>query len=214
MSIVLFVSASAFTEYLVDSVTTSMSTSAYDLTYRIAENQLNGKTLDEVLELLKEDKHVTKATYSQNCYFIGEVSTEYISEELLDSLGDEVKGLDRVNMEGAVHFVDDAEFKRILKDNNLKKEDFYNPDKPLAIAQDVSTYFDSEQKKYITLDMLKGDEFELLGEEYTLKSVKTLEDKPLFIDTSMSAPIEFKEEGETVCSDISKQNQKKVKRKM
>lgn len=187
MSIVLFVSASAFTEYLVDSVTTSMSTPAYDLTYRIAENQLNGKTPDEVLELLKEDKHVTKATYSQNCYFIGEVSTEYISEELLDSLGDEVKGLDHVNMEGAVHFVDDAEFKRILKDNNLKEEDFYNPDKPLAIAQDVSTYFDSEQKKYVTLDMLKGDEFELLGEEYTLKSVKTLEDKPLFIDTSMSA---------------------------
>ncbi len=187
MSIVLFVSASAFTEYLVDSVTTSMSTPAYDLTYRIAENQLNGKTSDEVLELLKEDKHVTKATYSQNCYFTGEVSTEYISEELLDSLGDEVKGLDHVNMEGAVHFVDDAEFKRILKDNNLKEEDFYNPDKPLAIAQDVSTYFDSEQKKYVTLDMLKGDEFELLGEEYTLKSVKTLEDKPLFIDTSMSA---------------------------
>ena len=187
MSIVLFVSASAFTEYLVDSVTTSMSTPAYDLTYRIAENQLNGKTSDEVLELLKEDKHVTKATYSQNCYFTGEVSTEYISEELLDSLGDEVKGLDHVNMEGAVHFVDDAEFKRILKDNNLKEEDFYNPDKPLAIAQDVSTYFDSEQNKYVTLDMLKGDEFELLGEEYTLKSVKTLEDKPLFIDTSMSA---------------------------
>ena len=187
MSIVLFVSASAFTEYLVDSVTTSMSTPAYDLTYRIAENQLNGKTPDEVLELLKEDKHVTKATYSQNCYFTGEVSTEYISEELLDSLGDEVKGLDYVNMEGAVHFVDDAEFKRILKDNNLKEEDFYNPDKPLAIAQDVSTYFDSEQKKYVTLDMLKGDEFELPGEEYTLKSVKTLEDKPLFIDTSMSA---------------------------
>lgn len=187
MSIVLFVSASAFTEYLVDSVTTSMSTPAYDLTYRIAENQLNGKTPDEVLELLKEDKHVTKATYSQNCYFTGEVSTEYISEELLDSLGDEAKGLDHVNMEGAVYFVDDAEFKRILKDNNLKEEDFYNPDKPLAIAQDVSTYFDSEQKKYVTLDMLKGDEFELLGEEYTLKSVKTLEDKPLFIDTSMSA---------------------------
>ena len=187
MSIVLFVSASAFTEYLVDSVTTSMSTPAYDLTYRIAENQLNGKTPDEVLELLKEDKHVTKATYSQNCYFTGEVSTEYISEELLDTLGDEAKGLDHVNMEGAVHFVDDAEFKRILKDNNLKEEDFYNPDKPLAIAQDVSTYFDSEQKKYVTLDMLKGDEFELLGEEYTLKSVKTLEDKPLFIDTSMSA---------------------------
>jgi len=115
----------------------------------------------------------------------GEVSTEYISDQLMKSYGDEAKNSDYINMESVVYFVDDAEFKRILKDNNLKEEDFYNPDAPIAISQDVYTYFDSTQGKYVTIDMIKGDEFELLGEEYTHKSVKTIEDKPLFIDTSI-----------------------------
>ncbi|MBQ7386334.1 MAG: ABC transporter permease [Ruminococcus sp.] len=185
MSIVLFVSASAFTEYLVDSVTTSMAPPAYDLTYGVNDNQLNGKTPDEILKLLKADKYVTEGTYAEICYASGEVSTEYISDQLLKSYGDEAKNSDYVNMESVVHFVDDAEFKRILKDNSLKEEDFYNPDAPIAIAQDVYTYFDSTQGKYVTIDMIKGDEFELLGEEYTHKSVKTIEDKPLFIDTSI-----------------------------
>lgn len=185
MSIVLFVSASAFTEYLVDSVTTSMAPPAYDLTYRVNDNQLNGKTPDEILKLLKADKYVTEGTYAEIFYASGEVSTEYISDQLMKSYGDEAKNSDYVNMESVVHFVDDAEFKRILKDNNLKEEDFYNPDAPIAIAQDVYTYFDSTQGKYVTIDMIKGDEFELLGEEYTHKSVKTIEDKPLFIDTSI-----------------------------
>ncbi len=185
MSIVLFVSASAFTEYLVDSVTTSMAPPAYDLTYGVNDNQLNGKTPDEILKLLKADKYVTEGTYAEICYASGEVSTEYISDQLLKSYGDEAKNSDYVNMESVVHFVDDAEFKRILKDNNLKEEDFYNPDAPIAIAQDVYTYFDSTQGKYVTIDMIKGDEFELLGEEYTHKSVKTIVDKPLFIDTSI-----------------------------
>ncbi len=227
MSIVLFISASAFTEYLVDSVTTSMTPPDYDLTYTVYENQMNGKTADEILKLLKSDKYVTNGVYAKGTSIFGEIPKDYVSDQMLQVYGDEAKALHCVSNECAIYFVDDAEFKKILKDNNLKEEDFYNPESPRAIAQDVCTFFDADNEKYITLDIIKGDECEVLftefkpvegcyacdifeengkkwveyrkeenseetirkpydeyAIEYTVNSVKTIEDAALFMDTS------------------------------
>lgn len=227
MSVVLFISASSFTQYLVDSVTTTMAPPAQDLVYTVYDNQLNGKTPDELLKLFMSDEYVTNCTYVKGNYVFGDVSAEYVTDEFLQSDGYEFNDLSKVDMLCTVNFVDDTEFKRILKDNNLKEEDFYNPHSPVAIAQDVFTLFDGENEKYITLDMLKGDECEVFmtafkpvegyydfdvveedgkkwvdyrrnanfedsikmpydeyATEYTLKSVKTIEDTTLFMDTS------------------------------
>ncbi len=184
MSIVLFVSASAFTHYLVDAVKTSVAPPDCELIYTAYNDQLDSKTPDEILNLLKSDKYVTKVTYAKSIDTFGDVPTKYISDQILQSYGDEAKDLGYANMVCAVYFVDDAEFKKLLKDNNLNEEDFYNPEAPVAIAQDVCTIFDSEQEKYVTVDMIKGDECEVLCEEYTLKSVKTIEDAAMFVDTS------------------------------
>ncbi len=227
MSVVLFISASAFTQYLVDSVTTTMAPPAQDLDYTVYDNQLDGTTYDEILKLLKSDEYVTKVTYAKENYIYGDISTEYFSDRFLQAEGDEVNAQGKAYMECAVYFADDAEFKKILKDNNLREDVFYNPDEPVAIAQDVCTYFDSEQQKYVTLDMLKGDDCEMIfveykpvegyyvydvveengtkwveycktgapeeyirkpydeyATEYTIKSVKTIEETPLFMGTS------------------------------
>ena len=184
MSIVLFVSASAFTRYLVDAVTTSMAPPEYDLVYTAYNDELDSKTPDEILKLLKSDKYVTKVTYAKSIDTFGDVPTKYISDRILQSYGDEAKDLGYANMVCAVHFVDDEEFRKILRDNNLNEEDFYNPEAPVAIVQDVCTIFDSEQEKYVTVDMIKGDECEVLCSEYTLKSVKTIEDAAMFMNTS------------------------------
>ena len=162
MSVVLFISASAFTEYLVDSVTTSMTPPAYDLVCELYDNQLNGKTPDEILKLLKTDKYVTQGVYTKEKYLYGQIPAEYVSDQLLQMNSGETENAGFVGAECVVYFVDDAEFKRILRENNLKEEDFYNPDAPMAIAQDVFTDFDREKELYITVDMLKGDESEFI----------------------------------------------------
>ncbi len=227
MSIVLFISASAFTEYLVDSVTTSMTPPAYDLTYTVYDDQLSSKTPDEILKLLKSDKYVTKGTYTKKSTVLGVIPAEYISDQMMQAYGGKAKDFDYAC---AIHFVEDAEFKKMLKDNNLNEKDFYNSDAPAAIAYDISTVFDQEQQKYYTLDILKGDKCEAIftayksvegyyvsnvfeengkkwveycsaekSEEYirkpydecatehTLKSVKTIEDAAMFMDTSRAA---------------------------
>lgn len=167
MSVVLFVSASSFTGYLVDSVETGMSPAGYDLCYIFKEDNLNGKTPDEIFKLLMSDKYVTDGVYVKDHYGTGEMPTKYATDLFMQMLKGEAENMD---VPVAVNFVDDREFKRILKENNLKEEDFYNSDAPKAIAQDVCTYFDSEQGKYITIDMLKGDSCEIL-----MKSFKKFE---------------------------------------
>ena len=253
MSIVLFVSASSFTQYLVDSVTNSMTTPAYDLTYTVYDNQLNGKTPDEVLKMLKSDKYVTQGTYTKRITVTGVIPAEYISDQMLQVYGGESKSLD---YNCAINFVEDAEFKKLLKDNNLNEKDFYNPDAPLAVAYDISAVFDQEQQKYYTHDILKGDKCEAIftaykpiegyyvsnafeengkkwveycsleepkeyirkpydeyATEHTLKSVKTIEDAALFMDTSnallnLAYPISMMDkvlpEGEReICNDYT-----------
>lgn len=226
MSVVLFISASSFTQYLVDSVTTTMSPPDYDLVYMVDDNQLMGKTPEALSQLFKSDEYVTKVTYAKDRVVFGEVAEKYFTDQLLKIYGEEMHS-GYADMQCTIYFADDAEFKKILKDNNLKEEDFYNPQSPVAIAQDTGTFFDYSKQKYITLDMLKGDRcevqmtdfrpmegyyvFEVFEEdgkkwvdyrnesdfedsikipyescatEYTLKSVKTIEDAPLFVNTS------------------------------
>ncbi len=163
MSVVLFVSASSFTGYLVDSVETGMASADYDLSYTLTEEQLNGKTPEEVLKLLMSDKYVTGGVYVRDDHGIGEMPAKYATDQFIQMFGGETENLD---VPVYVNFVDDAEFKRILKENNLKEEDFYNSDAPKALAQDVCTYFDQNQEKYITIDMLKGDSCEVLMESF------------------------------------------------
>lgn len=162
MSVVLFVSASAFTGYLVDSVTTNMAPPEYDLSYKVHNNEMNGKTPDDVLKILKSDKFVTNGAYTRESVNPGQIPSEYASDWYLQMNGDETKTAGYVNAEAFVYFVDDVTFKKILKDNNLKEEDFYNPQSPAAVAHDVGTYFDREQGKYIVYDILKGDECEFV----------------------------------------------------
>ena len=163
MSVVLFVSASSFTGYLVDSVETGMTPAGYDLSCVFTEEQFNGKSPEEILELLMSDKYVTDGVYVKDDHGIGKMSEKYASDQIKQMQGD---GKQTLDVSVAVNFVDDREFKRILKANNLKEEDFYNSDAPKALAQDVCTCFDSDQGKYVTVDFLKGDNCEVLMESY------------------------------------------------
>lgn len=75
MSIVLFVSATAFTDYLMESVTGGISENEFDLWYAGGESDFNGKTADEILTILKSDEQVEKATFAVNEYVSGRVSS-------------------------------------------------------------------------------------------------------------------------------------------
>ena len=162
MSIVLFISASAFTDYLVKSSTGALSSEQFDLKYTTDLDTPDSKTPDELLALLSSEQNITGSTYTKKQFLQGDISREYVTAMYADRFADfGMESEDRApkdfSISGYLYFVADAEFNRLLEKYNLKEADYYDRDNPLGLALDRNIELDRRLEKYVTLDTLKGD---------------------------------------------------------
>ena len=161
MSVVLFVSASAFTGALTNSVTDSFGNVDYDILIHGYENEFGKETADDLLYELKSDKGVNQVAYTQgSSYFVtvspNEVSKDYLkyyaaSEEL--SI-DEIKN---VGVYTNFKFVDDNAYRELLKKYKLNENEYFNASQPKAIAVDGRVIFDSVLGKYTSYKVLNSE---------------------------------------------------------
>ncbi len=175
MSIVLFVSASAFTDYLLESVAGGYAPEGYDIRYEARGDALEKKTPGEILELLMSDRYVTDGAYASAGYFYGSIDNKYLTDEFIEmNWAYGTPGVETTDSEtevyGYANFINDDEFERLLAKYNLKREDYFDKENPLGIALDGNVQFDSRQEKYVTLNTLKSDVSEI-----TCQNVKKFE---------------------------------------
>ena len=162
MSIVLFVSAAAFTDYMMESAEGGLASDQFDLIYAAESDASSAMTPDALLELLFSEQNVTGGTYTKKQFLQGDISREYVTAMFADRFSN--FGMERedaapkeLSISGYLYFVADAEFNRLLEKYNLKEADYYDRDKPLGIALDRNIELDRRLEKYVTLDTLKGD---------------------------------------------------------
>ena len=162
MSIVLFVSAAAFTDYMMESAEGGLASDQFDLIYAAESDASSAMTPDALLELLFSEQNVTGGTYTKKQFLQGDISREYVTAMFADRFAD--FGMERedatpkeLSISGYLYFVADAEFNKLLEKYNLKEADYYDRDKPLGIALDRNIELDRRLEKYVTLDTLKGD---------------------------------------------------------
>ena len=162
MSIVLFVSAAAFTDYMMESAEGGLASDQFDLIYAAESDASSAMTPDALLELLFSEQNVTGGTYTKKQFLQGDISREYVTAMFADRFSN--LGMERedaapkeLGISGYLYFVADAEFNRLLEKYNLKEADYYDRDKPLGIALDRNIELDRQLEKYVTLDTLKGD---------------------------------------------------------
>ena len=162
MSIVLFVSAAAFTDYMMESAEGGMASDQFDLIYAAESDASAAMTPDALLELLFSEPNVTGGTYTKKQFLQGNISREYVTAMYADRFAD--FGMERedaapkeLGISGYLYFVADAEFNRLLEKYNLQEADYYDRDKPLGIALDRNIEFDRRLEKFVTPDTLKGD---------------------------------------------------------
>ena len=162
MSIVLFVSAAAFTDYMMESAEGGLASDQFDLIYAAESDASAAMTPDALLELLFSEQNVTGGTYTKKQFLQGDISREYVTAMFADRFSN--FGMERedaapkdLGISGYLYFVADTEFNRLLEKYNLKEADYYDRDKPLGIALDRNIGFDRRLEKYVTLDTLKGD---------------------------------------------------------
>lgn len=204
MSVVLFVSASAFTEYLMESVTGGLSAEKYDLWFGAYEYEPGGKTAEDVLDLFISDEYVTGAAYTKKVYFEGEAAKECLDDEFIgNSLAFGVsEDSENGYITGYIYFVNDEEFKRLLKKYRLDTSDYFNIEKPLCIALDGNVKFDAVKEKYVIHNVLKSPEgkIECVTSEkddvtaelfYTLHYGKVITESPFYIPKSTPANLKL-----------------------
>lgn len=162
MSIVLFVSAAAFTDYMTESAEGGLASDQFDLIYAAESDASAAMTPDALLELLFSEQNVTGGTYTKKQFLQGDISREYVTAMYAGRFAD--FGMERedaapkeLSISGYLYFVADAEFNRLLEKYNLMEADYYDRDKPLGIALDRNIELDRRLEKYVTLDTLKGD---------------------------------------------------------
>ena len=162
MSIVLFVSAAAFTDYMMESAEGGLASDQFDLIYAAESDASAAMTPDALLELLFSEPNVTGGTYTKKQFLQGDISREYVTAMFAGRFAD--LGMERedaapknLSISGYLYFVADTEFNRLLEKYNLKEADYYDRDNPLGIALDRNIEFDRRLEKYVTLDSLQGD---------------------------------------------------------
>ena len=162
MSIVLFVSAAAFTDYMMESAEGGLASDQFDLIYAAESDASAAMTPDALLELLFSEQNVTGGTYTKKQFLQGDISREYVTAMFADRFSNfgmesEDRAPKELGISGYLYFVADAEFNRLLEKYNLKEADYYDRDNPLGIALDRNIELDRRLEKYVTLDTLKGD---------------------------------------------------------
>lgn len=155
MSIVLFVSASAFTDYLTESVGGALVMSEYDISYSIDADELGGKTSDEVLGLMTDDEFVTDGTYIRRALLSGDIDKKYVTD------APKFSKYNDYTVNGYIYFIADDKFDAFAQKHGAEKSGYYDKNNPMAIAVDGNRQFSYELEKYVEMNTLKGDESEV-----------------------------------------------------
>ena len=165
MSIVLFVSASAFSDYLMETVGVGFGSVGYDLSMHASGSEFDKITPEELLDRMKSAKSVTGGAYSQERNVYTEISTKYLTDEgieFLDRNQGQSEDKSARNVYSYITFVDDATFRALLKENGLSEQKYMDPENPLAIAVDGTVMFNLYTQKYESTNFFNNDEVQLV----------------------------------------------------
>lgn len=187
MSIVLFVSASAFTSYLTDAMERGFEENGYDIVYSydpttyMTDEEVENGTFSEMIshealsKLFAEAEAVTNASYV-------------------------AKKVDRVMIDGqevffCAVFVEDDTYEDFLEERNLDKAFFANPQNPKGVAIDGNTFFDYEAGKFVTKHFLNSQECEIVLEndmdKVNLSVGVVIEDRPYFVSNTYELSVVY-----------------------
>lgn len=172
ISVVLFVSASAFSMYLRDSVSNVYETADYDL-YSYNYNYVSGgqkkeeatkDAYDDILALdsVKQGSSIT--TIYLESYLPKEKANESYYDEMV-SKGFQDDGED-IGMSVVVNAVDHVTFTEYIKSLGLEELHFGDPNEITGILIDNQHYYDYEAKKFINTSFLKDRSINSITLEY------------------------------------------------
>lgn len=181
MSIVLFISASGFCNYLMKGIDVTNATQSYDISYRATQDILNkaSNDKDSIEKLLENVQDVTDVTYIYNVNdYMVDVDESLISQKVFDVMDGNV-----TRWSVAIRFVKDSDYRNYLKQMNLDENIYMNTDDPVGVMYDDITIY---SKKYYRLELFNTDKLNLKAgnglNTVTLNIGTSVDETPMGID--------------------------------
>ena len=169
VSVVLFISASSLATYFTDIVEAESQDMNYDVA--VFDNMYGSetfKTPDEfsknLYNALKTVDGIDEFTISQHMGTDFTIDKKYISEEYINMLNKEENYYDQENhLNGLFYynFIDDDAFRRLLKNEGLSEEGYFDKEKPKALVYDKGThmYQSGNKERVYIVPFLNKDAF-------------------------------------------------------
>ena len=156
ISIVLFISASSFSSYMMDSVTTVYRDLNYDLSYHTGfKDGLDEKTLRVYEKIIKLDA-IDKSSIINNMYGSTILKKEFVDHKFYNTLvenGLVIDGHD-ANIHVTLYYVDDNALKDYLGDIGEDYSKYFDSANPYGIVIDRQQYFDYSAEKMVDHSIL------------------------------------------------------------
>lgn len=166
MSVVLFVSASSFTDYLMEVASNGFASVGYDLSVYISEDEFEAFPPGELLEAMKEETSVTGGAYIHERYTNIQLQSADLTQEGMDFIRNNFGSSEDplvFRAQAIVTFVDDEAFLALLAEEGLDPKLFFDPDRPLAIAMDGANAINLRTQKFETVTLYQNDTFQVMS---------------------------------------------------
>lgn len=154
MSIVLFVSASAFTDYMVTMAGQGLDVAGYDVSMSLQQDSLALLDDQQLLQQIRNMDQVGDVAYLNERF----LTCVFDSQDVAPQYAQE--GTDTTEMLLYLYFVDDASFRELLLQHGLSEAEYMDPQHPLAIGVDGSRVYNAETEQYQTIELLASDQLE------------------------------------------------------
>ena len=164
MSITLFVSASAFTDYLMETVAVGFGSYNYDLAVSVAGDGHEEITPQELLERMRAAKGVTGAAFTQERYVKLQVRQEHLTPQVKEILGNHQQNTQDSSlwdMYSYITFVDNDTFRALLKQNGLPEAEYMDAAHPKAVVLDGNMQFNLVSQKYEKIQFFPRGHFSM-----------------------------------------------------
>ncbi len=162
MSVVLFVSAVSFTDYLTESMESGLDTPGYDILCTLSDSELDNVSPPRLLDEFAAADGVTAAEYSyfetlgEGMVFCDADLTDYGRSISRDYFGGGGEGYTQGLVD--LFFVDDAAFGAMLDERHIGRKGYFDKSAPLGVAFDGVTR-QTDSGKYVKRPFFAKDSF-------------------------------------------------------
>lgn len=156
VSIVLFISASGFCDYLTKGFGVAVQEYNYDISFTLMGDDVSKISVDELKSIINDIEGITDTTYmaTGKGWYVNvddTISDNHTIEKLNEYYGEAY--VDVIQC-----FVEDDKYREFLEKQGLDADIYMNVDEPVAVAYDKIVLYSD---KYIKIDVFSGDELTL-----------------------------------------------------